>query len=298
MQQMLQKFLYFLFFFQLFNFSLLNAQENHSFFGIIKLKSKTDDIISYRLEFSITGQKVKGYSITDLDGTHETKSIIEGTYNKKTKELIFNETDILYTKSKFKSNDFCFVNFKGKVSLSNNKSKIDGNFIGMFDNKQKCIDGSLSLVGSDKLYKSMTKIEKKIEKTKRIDQDKKDKINPIKLLDSLKINKITKDEDLIVFTKSTKVTVSFYDDAQEDGDVINILQNNQYVLRNYKITKNKKNITLDLAKGENEFTIEAVNEGSISHCTARIEIIDQERSFDLLAILKKDDKAKISIMKR
>ena len=295
---MLRKFLSFLFFIQLLNINLINAQENYSFFGVLTLTNKSKDIISYRLEFSIIGEKVKGYSITDLDGADETKNTIEGTYNKKTKELSFKETDILYTKSKYQSNDFCFINFKGKVGLQNNKSKIDGSFLGMFDTKEKCIDGNLSLIGSEKLYKSMSKVQKKIEKTKRIDQDKKDKINPIKLLDSLKINKITKDEDLIVFTKSTKVTVSFYDDAQEDGDIINILQNNQYVLRNYKITKNKKNITLDLAKGENEFTIEAVNEGSISHCTARIEIIDEERSFDLLAILKKDDKAKISIMKR
>lgn len=286
------------FFFLTFISYISHSQTNHEFYGAIKLKGDDKKMITYRLVFAEKNGLIKGYSVTDLDGSHETKNLISGSYDKKNKIFTFKEDDILYTKSKFSEDSFCFVNFTGKVKLIEKTSKLEGEFKGLFNNKTKCIDGTLTLIGSDKIFNLVTKVNKKIQKSKKIDETSKEKYNPLKILDSLKINKITKDEDLIVFTKSTKVTVSFYDDAQEDGDIINILQNNQYVLRNYKITKNKKNITLDLAKGENEFTIEAVNEGSISHCTARIEIIDEERSFDLLAILKKDDKAKISIMKR
>ncbi|NJM80858.1 MAG: hypothetical protein HC854_16850 [Flavobacterium sp.] len=110
---------------------------------------------------------VSGYSVTDLNGAHETKNVISGTYNKKEKNFSFKEEDIIYTKSTFNKNSFCFVNYSGKVKLVNNSSKIEGDFKGLFKDKTKCIDGTVLLVGTDKIYKLVDKVNSKIQKSKK-----------------------------------------------------------------------------------------------------------------------------------
>ena len=91
------------YFLQLFTlFSLTNyAQVNYEFYGALKLNGNDKTIITYRLVFTEQNGKISGYSVTDLDGAHETKNVISGTYDKSKKQFSFQEKEILYTKSKF-----------------------------------------------------------------------------------------------------------------------------------------------------------------------------------------------------
>lgn len=275
------------------------AQGNYEFFGAIKLNGNDKTLITYRIVFEEKNGKITGYSITDLDGSHETKNTIEGTYDKKQKILTFQEKDILYTKSKFAQSSFCFVNFTGKVKLVDNNSKIDGNFKGLYKNKTKCIDGVVNLVGSSKIYNLASKVNKKIQKSNKIDDQIKIKSNPLAILDSLKINKLSKDQNLNVFWESKRIKIEIFDAGKEDGDIINIYHNGKLILENYKVKNEKKiiSIPLDLSI-ENEFKIFAINEGSILPNTAKIILIDEKRTFELLTSFKKNESASITLIKK
>ncbi len=275
------------------------AQENFEFFGAIKLNGNDKTLITYRIVFKENNGKISGYSITDLDGSHETKNTIVGTYDKSTKLLTFQERDILYTKSKFAQSSFCFVNFSGKVKLVDNSSKIEGNFKGLFKNKTKCIDGTVALVGSGKIYNLAKKVNKKIQKSKQIDNEVKLRSNPIAILDSLKINKLSKDQNLNVFWESKKIKIEIFDAGKEDGDVITLLHNGKMILENYKVKNEKKIMTIPVNLDEkNEFKILAINEGTILPNTAKIILIDDNRTFELLTSFKKSEHASITLIKK
>ncbi|WP_298146911.1 hypothetical protein [Flavobacterium sp.] len=280
-------------------FNLTQAQSNYEFFGAIKLNGNDKTIITYRIVFEENNGIIKGYSISDLDGVHETKNTITGTYDRKTKQLSFQEKDILYTKSKFSQSSFCFVNFTGKVKLVEKVSKVEGNFKGLYKNKTKCIDGTVALVGSTKIYNLAGRVNKKIQKSKRIDQATKEKSNPLAILDSLKINKLSKDQNLSVFWESKNVKIQIYDAGKEDGDAINLYHNGKLILENYKVKLEKKTISMPLDLSiPNEFKITAVNEGTITPNTAKIVLYDDGRTFELLSSIKKNESAFITILKK
>lgn len=274
------------------------AQEQYEYFGVIKLKGLDNQIISYRLVFEELNGVIKGYSVTNLSGEHETKNIIEGTYSYITKKFTFKETDILYTKSPITQNAFCYINFNGEVKLQNDNSKLEGDFQGFFNNKEKCIDGTIVLIGSGNIYKKLGKLDKKLQKTKRISEADKVKLNPITALDSLKMSYLNKNENLNVFWKSSKFVLDVYDQGKIDGDIIRMTHNGRVILDNYKILKQRKKIVLELTKGSNIITIFALNEGEISPNTPVMELIDGDQVFTLYGNLKKGESNTITVIRK
>lgn len=283
-------------FFLLF-FSSNFGQNKFEYFGVLKLNGNSKTVISYRLFFELKAGSISGYSVTDLGGDNETKNSISGIYNSKSKILKFKEDNILYTKSNFSEKSFCFINFEGKIKLTDNLTKIDGIFKGLYKNKNSCIDGTISLNGSDKIYKVLNKVENKIKNSKLIDEQKKKEVNPITLIDNLKVNNLVKNQNLNVFVGSEEVFLEIYDAESEDGDVINLYQNGKLILSNYTILKKIKQFAINLENGQNLFKIEAVTEGKVGFNTASIKIIDDDRTFDLKTSLKKDEKATITFIK-
>ena len=117
----------------LFIFSFLNfcfSQEKHEYVGGVKLNDST--IISYKIFFKEVTGKVYGYSVTDLRGEHETQSNIFGEYDKKSKELSFRETGIVYTKSPVSQDDFCFLNVTVKNFVFGKTKSFKSKFVGLF----------------------------------------------------------------------------------------------------------------------------------------------------------------------
>uniref|UniRef100_UPI00404AE824 hypothetical protein n=1 Tax=Flavobacterium sp. TaxID=239 RepID=UPI00404AE824 len=257
-----------------------------------------DQIISYRLVFKETNGILSGYSVTNLSGEHETKNLIEGTYSYITKKFTFKETNIVYTKSPLTKEAFCYVNFSGEVKLNNENSKLDGDFQGFFDNKEKCIDGTMILIGSANIYKKLGKIDKKIQKTKKITKAEKEMINPYALMDSLQISTLKKNENLNVFWKSPKFVLELYDEGKIDGDKVRIIHNKKIILDNYQLLKQRKRIEVELKEGQNVFEIIALNEGEIQPNTAVLELIDGEQNIKLFGNLKKGESNSITIIKQ
>jgi hypothetical protein len=280
-------------------FTLNNfCQTRYEYLGALKLNGSDKTTITYRLVFDVSNNLMSGYSVTDLGGENETKNSISGTYDNKTKVLEFKEDDILYTKSNFSEKSFCFVNYSGKIKLVGNNTKLEGDFKGLYKNNKKCIDGTILLIGSDKIYKLFNKINTKIQKSKKVDEAIKKKLNPINILDSLKVNNLVNNQNLNVFIKSEKVVLEIWDAEIEDGDKINLFQNDKQILNNYEILNAKKKIAVNLENGQNTFRIEAINEGNRGFNTATIQIIDNQRTFDLKTNLKKDQKASITLIKK
>ena len=126
----------FLLFSILLSFLNLNSQDNQKFdyelLGTIILES--NQLISYKVQFNLEENNfIQGYSFTDMNGENETKSYIRGYYNAKSNDIQFKESDILYTKSEFLPEEFCFISFKGKFKGNTKKKTLDGDFIGIYD---------------------------------------------------------------------------------------------------------------------------------------------------------------------
>ena len=283
--------------FYLFTINLF-SQEKFEYFGALKLNGNDKTVITYRLIFYENNGKLNGFSVTDIGGPHETKNTISGSYNSKSKEIFFREESILYTKSPLSPDIFCFINYSGKIKLQKDSSKLTGEFKGLYQNKKKCIDGTLTLVGSNQLYSILNKVNNKLQKSKKVDEKIKQKVNPISILDSLKINNLSRGQNLNVFTKFNTLDIKVWDYKVEDGDVINLYNNDLLILKEYILVNNKKNITVNLVKGNNVFKIEAINQGELQLNTASIQLIDQERTFDLVSNLKKGESASITIIKQ
>ena len=101
--------IYLSFFVSFFFFLVSFSQNKHEYVGGVKLSDTI--LISYKIKFTESDGEVKGYSITDIGGEHETKSNIFGEYDVDNKVLSFRETGIVYTKSTVSQNDFCFFEY-------------------------------------------------------------------------------------------------------------------------------------------------------------------------------------------
>ncbi|MFY7742113.1 MAG: hypothetical protein ACOVQR_05670 [Flavobacterium sp.] len=285
-------------YFLLIFFTTLNiySQNVSEYFGILKLNDSS--LITYKLYLKEERGIISGFSLTDIGGEHETKSLIKGNYDAKTNLLSFSEYDIVYTKSLITKYDFCFVHFKGKLSKFDGGKGIKGKFLGLYKDGTKCINGEINLANFEKVKSKTTKIDKKIQKTNRIDKETKEKISMKKMMDSLNLNILKEDKNLNIFTSFGKVEIKINDNGIEDGDKITIYHNKMKVLENYTVTKSIKTITLNLKNGENLVEIEALNEGNIKPNTATITIKDEKNEIKTISKLNKSKRTKITFIKR
>jgi len=278
----------------LFN-EVIFAQNEQEYLGVIKLNDSS--FISYRINLLENNNLISGYSITDIGGDHETKSNITGEYNDKTNTLTFKEVGIIYTKSEVSDYDFCYINFEGKVNTINSKKNIEGKFVGLYNDGSNCINGEIKLRNIEKIEKKAEKIDKLIQKSKRVDKEVKATVSVTQTLDSLKMNILKPNQNLTMFTASSQLKLNIYDAGKVDGDKINIYVNGSIFLRNYIVNKNIKKLTIPLNSKSTLVEVLALNTGTISPNTAKIEIVDQKNNINTLTRLKTGEKTSITIVK-
>ena len=271
------------------------AQNEQEYLGIIKLNDSS--FISYRLNILENNNIISGYSITDIGGDHETKSNISGEYNDKTNILSFKEVGIIYTKSEVSDYDFCYINFEGKFKDIDSNKNIEGKFIGLYNDGSNCINGEIKLRNIEKIEKKAEKIDKLIQKSKRVDKTIKSSVSVTQTLDSLKMNILKPNQNLTMFSASSELKLNIYDAGKVDGDKINIYVNGSIFLRNYIVDKNIKQLTISLNSKSTLIEVVALNTGTISPNTAKIEIVDQKNNINTLTRLKKGEKTSITIVK-
>lgn len=286
--------LFFIFFLASFNFF---GQAKYEYLGALKLNGDSKMIITYRIIFTEKKGVIEGYSITDIGGNNETKNNISGTYNRKTNDFKFKEAGILYTKSVINQDSFCFVNFLGKINLGTQNSKLEGSFKGLFKNKTKCIDGTAVLVNLTKIEKKVNTMNKKVQNSKFVSKETKQKMKAVSILDSLQVNSLKKDQNLNIFVDSPEITIEIWDAKVEDGDKIDLYLNGKKLLDNYTVLNKKKIFTTSLNADKNVFRIEAISEGDKPLNTAMIHLIDKGRVFEMSTNLKKGEKTSITLLK-
>ncbi|WP_405266939.1 hypothetical protein [Cellulophaga sp. Ld12] len=282
-------------FLNLFSISLLVAQDEQEYLGVLKLNDSS--FISYRLNFEILkNNTVKGYSVTNMGGAHETKSYVEGLYDAKEKVITFNETGIEYTKSDITTYDFCYVHFTGKLKNSNGQQMLEGPFLGKYSDGVACINGDIMVKNMEKIEKIAKKADKKIQRSNKIADSVKQKIDIMNLIDFNGLNVLKADEKTTMFSKDASMKVTIWDAGKLDGDKISIFYNGKNIINNHAIQKNKKVITLQLKKGENLLKFRADNVGQIAPNTAKIEITLGSKRIDLLSNLKKDEYTSVIVV--
>jgi ribosomal protein L25 (general stress protein Ctc) len=271
------------------------SQNNYEYFGAIILNDSTT--ITYKISMVNNRGEVKGYSVTDLGGEHETRSNIFGEYDDNIKELSFRETGIVYTKSPVSQQDFCFINTTIKGFTFKKTKNIKTKFVGLFSDNTQCIDGELLMSSVEKVEKRIEKVTKQLNKTSKIPDSIKQKINPIKMMDSLNMNILRKGQVLSMFSEANQIKINIYDGGKLDGDKITILVNGKPYLTNYEAHSDKKILTLNLNEDKTSVVIKALNEGTIQPNTIVVELYDNKNSIRALSNLKVGETTQIDILK-
>jgi len=111
------------------------------------------------------------------------------------------------------------------------------------------------------------------------------------------MNILKPNQNLTMFSNSSKLELKIYDAGKVDGDKINVYVNDTIFLRNYVVSKKIKQLIIPLKSKLTSIKVEALNIGTISPNTAKIEIIDQENNINTLTRLKKGEKTSITIVK-
>jgi len=272
-----------------------SSQNAYEYMGLVMLNDSTS--ITYKISISEKNGAIKGYSLTDLGGEHETRSNILGEYDQVNNELNFRETSIVYTKSPVTQEDFCFINTTFKKFSFEKAKKIKANFVGLFSDNTRCIDGELLMNSVEKVEARLDKMVSKINKSTKVSDSTKQKINALRLMDSLNLNILKKNQTLSVFSKSKKVSLTIYDGGKADGDKITIYANNKVVLNNYEANKQKRIITLNLVDVKTSIVIKAENEGKIAPNTVIVEIEDGKNNIKALSNLKQGETTQIDFLK-
>ncbi len=81
---------------------------------------------------------------------------------------------------------------------------------------------------------------------------------------------------------SRKVTIKIWDNAKEDGDLVDVIFNDEVLVENQEVTVEGKVLELKLKKGKNVFELKALNIGEMSPNTAAILVDDGRTQYQTL----------------
>lgn len=269
----------FLIIFLLFHTLQITGQnQDYNYEGLLILDENT--MIPYNIYFTKSNDSIIGYSISDINGLDETKSSITGYFNNN--ELTINENDIMYTKSTTDYKDFCFLRLTVKQESSGNFELLSGNFDGYYLDSSICASGKVSLIDS---------IPFKSPGDKLIPDNKKE-------LKPFTVKTITEKNYLSFITKKDSIQFNIWDSGKIDNDIISIYHNDNLVIANYSLVKDKLILDVGLAKGNNIFKIKAIDDGIYSPNTSRIEILGGKKSYNVVTSIDKGAETKIIVKKR
>ncbi|HFS66890.1 MAG TPA: hypothetical protein ENK67_01610 [Flavobacteriia bacterium] len=283
-----------LFFGWLFCTFLTFGQQDNNVYDFFGGKLSVKKTVFYRLVFQINQNKVSGYSYMDEHGPKETKSVIQGTYNPKSKIIVFRESKKLTSRI----NDFyaekCYLNGILKLEITNVDSKIEGTFVDKTPTGKLCNQGEIRLLSPDK-YTYPKKQETKVV-VKKQEIPKQEKV----ILPTFNSNKKTTlktNEELTIFWNSDVLKLEIWDDEKEDNDKISIVLNDKDILKNYALKNKKKVVAINLDKKINTLKITALNSGLIGENTARIDFIDNKIIHQIVSELSVNKSVTINILK-
>ncbi|MCA0153849.1 hypothetical protein [Winogradskyella vincentii] len=289
MKYYLFSFLTIMFFYQ------VSGQNSNKFMGVIKIQDTL--IITYKVDFEESNGIISGYSLTDFGGEHETKSRIEGKYDNVRNLLSFKEVELIYTKSTFSEEDFCNIHLE-PIKFKIGSNKLMGSFKGLFNDGTECISGEIAMNSVERIDKRVSKFTKQIEKSNRVPDSLKLKLKNTKLLDTINLNVLKKNETTSIITRAKTLRVAVYDGGQIDDDIITIKKNGKTILSKYRITSERKIIEVNMDAQKVQLTIHSDSEGSIGSNTAIVEFVDGINTIKTMTNLKMGEITRIDLIKK
>ncbi len=99
--------------------------------------------------------------------------------------------------------------------------------------------------------------------------------------------------------KQEKITLQIWDNNQEDGDIISLKLNDEWILTNFHLKKEKLSIPVELSRKNNQLLLFAENLGKIPPNTAAISIDDglSTKTIILNSDMRKSETVKLILMK-
>ena len=276
--------------------SSVKAQSTQDYQGFLVLQDTL--MINYKVHVELAGEKLTGYTISDANGPHETKSTIVGSYESDKDILTFRETGIVYTKSNYEHIDFCNVYFRGYVKRLSDKTTIQGEFKGYYDDLSSCMDGKIMLGNVVAAEKRMKKLNRLVDKKIKKDTTLRIKYDVDKLADSLKINVMKVNEQLNIHWPHKQITIELWDNGQEDGDKIALKLDDQELLTDYEVKNYKWIKTITLLDKDQVLTLQALNTGEVGSNTAQVILRDEQGNVtDFYTRLKAGEVTRVRLIK-
>ncbi|MCW3122224.1 MAG: Protein of unknown function precursor [Flavipsychrobacter sp.] len=263
--------------------------KEHTLNGSIKVKG--EETYPYKLVFEVSHSNIKGYSLTTLPDGTDSKTSISGLLNRKQHVLIISETKLLT--APIKDMDICFVNAVLAYKKKGKNYVIAGFFQGR-DSKQKpCGEGTIEFiqpVANDDLYTNDTTGEKQSGKNV---VESAAKTEPVVGKDQITAG-VQKQYDW----NTDSCTIELWDNGVVDGDVVSLLVNDEKVLANYTLGKQRKQLKFPVTKKINTITVIAEEEGINPPNTVELMFYDGEDRYKLTAFNKKGEQATVVIRKK
>ncbi|MBK8154325.1 MAG: hypothetical protein IPK61_15690 [Saprospiraceae bacterium] len=254
---------------------------------------------SYSITYQMFGEKIVGYSISDINGPDETKAKIVGKYSKKTKIFQFEETEILFTKSLTPISEFCLMKVNGTLDKKLGKPFFQGDFTA--ENKdrqtQSCEGGTIIMSTPKAIYEVASKVAKNLPSNSipdSISAKLGEKLNELKAVDQVK--RISTNETVSFKWKSDSIRIQIWDEKLEDGDKVRVLKNNEVWISDLRISNAPQIISVPIEKSSAvDIAISAISEGKYPPCTVKALLLDKNESQLLLVQLKLGETAFIKI---
>ena len=270
---------------------LLQAQGsiNFEFTGALVLPDNQS--ITYKIVVNeINNEKISGYTITDFDGTNQTKSLISGTWNRKKDLLTFEEMNNLSTKSEVDESSFCFIKIDAiKIRTIVPNSVLQGKFKGELPSGKLCAEGTLT--AASKNYHSAKKqilksVIKKVEAKELISTVG----NPN---DSI----LTANEKILINNWGDSVAIQIWDGNIQDNDIIDIYIDGK--LFKDHILLQQKMQTIVLPSTQQKFTVKIVAgyEGFSGKNTVNFRMKNTSDTNDYVSDLSKGEFFEIDFIK-
>ncbi len=81
--------------------------------------------------------------------------------------------------------------------------------------------------------------------------------------------------------KQRQITINIIEQYREDNDIVSIMLNDNWIIKNYTVIKKPKTIVVDLKPGRNVLVFHAENLGTIPPNTATIMVIDGAKKYKI-----------------
>ena len=240
------------------------------------------EVYPYTLKYSTDDKNVSGFSITNENLIDETKNLIQGFYDKKTKSMLIEELAIVNTNSSESLDNFCFL----KLELMKKKNALKGNFTGYFKDSTICAEGEVLLMKEKVLNRKLKKLNNKLAKldTAKIKAEiskshLNNKVNPLKMTH----------QDIYSMSMEGPFVLSIWDEKKEDGDMISVLVNGVIILDNFVIKNEKHNIKFEKLNKRTSIKIIAKNTGDQPPNSINISLVSSKKNITLKGKLNKSE---------